>query len=157
MYKKLWSADSNTWFGLALLYAIACFCFGVALIRTPSWMYVLNSLLFLLITIYPFTQFLIRRSLELVVNSEILEFGYTHVLQSVVPEVKDKQFLGFTVDGVNYAVVTVEGGYYVEETKYPNSPVTMYEFQFIDPKNNILVVFNESEPPTKGGVSVFVK
>ncbi len=157
MKKRLWSADSNSWFFLTLLYSIGCFAFGMALIQTPSWLNVFLALLFLLITIYPFIQFLIRRRLELVINSEILEFGYTQVLQRVVPEVKGKQFLGFTVDGVNYSAVTIKSGYNVEETKYPNSPVTMYEFQFMDPGNNILVVFNESEPPTKGGVSVFVK
>ncbi len=157
MEKKLWSADSDTWLGLTLLYSVVGFGLSVWASDRPSWILTLPILLLFVITVYSFNQFIQARSLEKLVNFELKEFGYTHVLQGVVPEVVDKQFLGFAVDGLNYPKLTVEGGYYVEETKHPKTPVTMYEYQFIDPKNNILVVFNETEPPTKGGVQVFVK
>lgn len=157
MEKKLWSADSRSYLYMMLLFAIPALFFGVGLLFNYSAASLLNTLLYSVILFLTSMLYMSAKNLEELVNFELKEFGYTHVLQGVVPEVVDKQFLGFAVDGLNYPKLTVEAGYYVEETKHPKTPVTMYEYQFMDPKNNILVVFNETEPPTKGGVAVFVK
>ena len=155
MKKKLWSADSGVWFGLVLLFSVSGFAFGVLVSKT--WLLTLITLLLLVFTIYSFLEFFQRRMLEVTVNKRIKELGYTHILLNAEPVVKNFQFVGFRSQGVLYPVSISDGSYTVEVVQSPMSYVKMYEYKFSDPKNNTMVVFNQSEPPKAGGVSVFVK
>lgn len=157
MYKKLWSADSNTWFGLSVIYSVASFSFGVALILNPSWIKLFLSLLFLVITLYPFAQFFKRRRLELQVNSVFSEMGFKVLIRGAIPKFQGQEFLGFTLDGLFYSTKPADGEYKVEELPCVDLAVSLIEYSFIDPENNFLVVLYVTEPPLKGGVQVFVK